>query len=530
MQKFLFLAVLYVCINFSAARSADLNYTLTLDDVYHHTALVTIETAVEPHHEFIDFAMPAWSPGRYVMYNFSKNVFDVTAVAGDGRPLKVKLLDKQTWRVFVKKAEQLKFSYRVFANTLDGTFSKIDSNGASINGAGIFMYIRHRKDRPIILSVLAPKSWNVISALQRLKQNTYRAVHYDQLIDSPIEMGQLFVYRFEHQNRLHRLVFHQPLDQDLQSKFIADLKRVIDQQWCVFGVDLPYDQYTFFYHLNPQLKHSDGMEHQNSCRVLLRINVGDMAPDANTDAAYDNLIWLTAHEYFHLWNIKRLRPKGLGPFDYTRETYTRSLWIIEGLTSYYAYLSLIRSGIYTKEKFLSELAGRIHRYESDPGRRQRTLEEVSLLTWLFKGQIPKYAETNMDKTTYSYYYKGIIVGMLLDLRLRHLTNNQTSLDNVMNMMYRTFVTEGENAYYLPGTGYEYKDFETVAESVAGQSLNEFFEQSLRSKSDLDYSWLNYVGLTLIRNQPTNAIKILPLEETDPTQRQILKKWLNSACM
>ncbi len=507
-------------------RAQDIAYTLKIDEPASHKATISVHIS-DMKKDSLTFAIPAWAPGRYVIYNFCKNIFDLKAFDVSGNKLQMRLLDKQTWRVYCPGISQIRIKYRVYANTLDGTFSKITENGASINGAGIFIYFKDFKPAPVSLNIEKPASWNLLTALPRQKNGQLFAENYDQLIDCPIEMGQLVVHNFEYLNRDHQLLFHSGVQSQILSHFINDLKKVIREQALVFNGNLPYDRYVFFYHLDENLEHTDGMEHANSTRILLRMNINNLKPDANTDPGYDNLIWLSAHEFFHIWNIKRLRPAGLGPFDYSKETYTPSLWIVEGLTSYYAYLALVRSGIYTREKLYSEFAGRIKRYETDPGKNHRTLDNVSRLTWLFKGGIPYYEETNIDETTYSYYYKGLIIGLLLDLKIRHLTGNRISLDDVMNAMYKKFYACDTKGRYFPGKGYHTRDFERLTAQMAGTDLQAFFDRCVRQIAELDYSILNYAGLELVNSESERHYRIVEMENSTDLQQQLRDDWLGT---
>lgn len=501
------------------------HYTLKIVEPQNHIAEVIMELPTNESGEWL-LAIPAWAPGRYVIYNFSKNIFDVHAQDEKGNPIPVELLDKQTWRVHGFHSEKILFQYKVYANTLDGTFSRITQQGASINGAGIFMYLKEHKDWPVKLSVQMPREWQVVCPLDQDEKGDFLAVNYDILIDSPLEMGTPAVYDFEHLGKLHQLVFQSPVNPAILKTFITDLKNVISQQAAVFGGDLPYQRYVFFFHLDPDLEYTDGMEHLNSCRVLLRIDINQIETDANTDDDYDNLIWLSAHEYFHIWNVKRLRPAGLGPFDYEREVYSDCLWIVEGFTSYFAYLSLVRSGIYTTQKLYSEFAGRIGRFENSPGKSQRSLRDVCLLTWLFKGRIPGFERTLIDQTTYSYYYKGLVVGMLLDLKLRQETDNRVHLDTVMYEMYKRFYLTDRDSYYLSGKGYRLKDFEDLIKQLSGGDWDEFFTRSVYRVENLDYKPLETAGLQLITDAPDGRFRIKEIENPNPQQLRIRKNWLD----
>lgn len=524
MMKFkgLFLVILLSCC--PGLHAGLVHYTLNIIDPQNHIAEVLMELPANDSAEWI-LAIPAWAPGRYVIYNFSKNIFDVQARDEENHPVPVELLDKQTWRVHGSPSGKVRFQYKVYANTLDGTFSRISQQGASINGAAIFMYLKEHKDWPVKLSVQMPRQWQVVCPLDQDEKGDFLAENYDILIDSPLEMGTLAVYDFEHLGKPHQLVFQSLVNPALLKTFIRDLKKVITQQAAIFGGDLPYQRYVFFFHLDPNLEYTDGMEHLNSCRVLLRIDINQIESNANTNDDYDNLIWLSAHEFFHTWNGKRLRPAGLGPFDYEREIYSDCLWIVEGFTSYFAYLSLLRSGIYTKQKLYSEFAGRISRYENSPAKSQRSLREVCLLTWLFKGRIPSFERTIINQTTYSYYYKGLIVGMLLDLKLRQQTDQQVNLDSVMHEMYKRFYLTDRDSYYLPGEGYRLNDFKDLIKQLSSGDWDEFFSRSVYRVESLDYHLLQTAGLELIRDASDSHFMIKEMENPNPQQLLIRKSWL-----
>ena len=477
------------------ATDHSVQYQLIINQPQKHLATIQIETPVLGM-DTLTISMPAWSPGRYVIYNFAQNVFDLKAFDQNGQPLKTILVDKQTWRVPVRNTRSIQISYRLFANTLDGTFSKIDLKGASINGAATFAYLKELKDRPIQLRIKAPPHWQVVCALDPQSNGPFKASGYDQLIDSPIELGRLFKYRFTVLNTSHFLIFHQPVKPKLLTHFQKDLQKIIRYFANLFGDSLPYSCYTFFFHLTPHLKHPDGMEHANACRVLLRMDLQHVEANANTDPDYDNLIWLSAHEFFHTWNVKRLRPVGLGPFDYSKEVYTPCLWIVEGWTSYYAYLSLLRTGIYTQGKFLSELSNRITRYENSPGKKYRTLTEVSILSWLFKGAVPRYAQTNIDTTTYSYYYKGLIAAFLLDILLRSKAQPASSLDELIKTMWQQFYKQGQSYYYLAGQGYTEQQIEDMIVERLGQTGKTFLSEVVHSTNALPYEIVENAGLKL----------------------------------
>jgi predicted metalloprotease with PDZ domain len=236
--------------------------------------------------------------------------------------------------------------------------------------------------------------------------------------------------------------------------------------------------YTFIIHFAPGIAMGDGMEHLNSTQVIIRseLSGGGLAEALET----------AAHEFFHLWNVKRLRPAGLGPFDYTREQYTRSLWFAEGLSTYYSYVHLLRSGVWTREQFLERLAQEIRSFEYEPGRLLMSPESSSFHAW-FYDRSPQMQETNFANTTVSYYNQGAVLGLLLDLEIRARTGGQKSLDDVLVAMYHKFYEAPPESYFGPGRGYDEKDILETASAVAGADLTSFFDRYIRGTEALPYA-------------------------------------------
>jgi predicted metalloprotease with PDZ domain len=243
----------------------------------------------------------------------------------------------------------------------------------------------------------------------------------------------------------------------------------------------------------------DGMEHLNSTQIIIQGSVRQ-----NTQEALET----AAHEFFHLWNVKRLRPAELGPFDYTRENYSRSLWFAEGITSYYAYLFLYRSGLWTREQFLSHLAAEIYTLEREPGKSLMSAESSSFNAWFFD-RSPQMQETNFANTTISYYDKGAVLAMLLDLEIRSRTQGRKSLLDVMRSMYRDFYQAPATSYYGPGRGFEEKDVVAALNSVTGSDFAPFFERYVRGTETLPYDeTLAKAGLQLRKEMATDAAPCL----------------------
>ena len=239
-----------------------------------------------------------------------------------------------------------------------------------------------------------------------------------------------------------------------------------------------FSDYTFIFHFAPQVSLGDGMEHLNSTQVIVRGGL--------TSGALDEALETAAHEFFHLWNVKRLRPAGLGPFDYTKENYSRSLWFAEGVTTYYSYLSLLRAGIWKRGEFLERLAEEIRTFEGEPGRKLMSAESSSFHAW-FYDRAPQMQETNFANTTFSYYNKGAMLGMLLDLEIRGRTRGEKSLDDVLRLMYRDFYQAPAESYYGPGRGYSEADILAAVNAVTGSDFRPWFERCIQGTDELPYA-------------------------------------------
>jgi predicted metalloprotease with PDZ domain len=428
----------------------------------------------------VDFQMPAWSPGRYVIYDFARNVQDVAAVAG-GRPLDVAKLDKQTWRVVPTAAGDVTFSYRVFADNLSGTFSQLDSRHANVNGASVYVYVVGRKPAAVRLAIEPPKGWSVVNGSSTsLEQTEFEFANYDLLIDTPTEIApDLDVRTFTEGGCEYRVVTHQVEGRTSPDRYAADVQKIVRAENAVMGVPPDLKRYAFLVHFAPRAESDDGMEHLTSTQI---VNTSAL----DYDKGYDDALSVTAHEYFHVWNVKRLRPAELGPWDYTRETYTTSLWIAEGLTSYYGDLMLARAGLYDDRTYLARLADEIATLENSPGRLAMSLERSSLDTWLYVATRPRQ-KTNQVRTAISYYNKGEVVGALLDLEIRRRTNGTRSLDDVFRLMWRRFYLDAPaDTYYFAGRGYRGEDFRAAVEEVAGSSFADFFARYVSGTDELEY--------------------------------------------
>ncbi len=458
-----------------------LEYHLSIPRPTTHLAEVEIVVSQFKTSE-LDFVLPAWAPGRYAIYDFAKNVQQFSAVRAQDHPLSWEKVDKQTWRVdTANTVGTVTVRYRVFGNDLTGSFSQIDSTHANLNGPSVFMYVAGHKPDPLTLTVNAPEQWKLISGFsESTSQRTFQVRNYDQLIDTPMEItADCSIDQFQDAGKTFIVAVHDfGEDSGGRSGLVDGLKKIVHTEMALMP-EPDFQHYTFIFHFASDLSMGDGMEHLNSTEIMVR---GSLA------SSLEEALETAAHEFLHVWNVKRLRPAALGPFDYTRENYTRSLWFAEGVTSYLAYLSLLRSGVWTRDQFLSHLADEVSTLESEPGRKLMSAESSSFNAW-FYDRSPQMQETNFANSTISYYNKGLLLGLLLDLKIRSLTQGKKSLRDVLASMYQKFYEAPPAGYYGPGHGYEEKDIQEAAENVADTDLSSFFERYVRGTDLLPYDEL-----------------------------------------
>jgi len=453
------------------------------------THLIQVEIHVENVRQpSLDFVMPAWAPGRYAIYNFAKNVEQFEATGTRGQPLSWTNTDKETWRVDTQNAGgALTVRYSVFANDLTGSFAQFDPLHANINGGAVYMYVSGHKRDPITLMVETPTAWGqgtkVFSGFSlSTSQRTFHAPNYDRLIDTPMEISTHDeATEFNDHGKVFRVVVH-AYGEGTESasrwtKELADgLRKIVHSEMSMMPAP-DFQAYTFLFHVTPFITQGDGMEHLNSTEIILRGETGGETLSQALEVA--------AHEFFHLWNVKRLRPAGLGPFDYTQEVYTRSLWFAEGVTQYYSYIHLLRSGVWSREEFLSHLADEIREYQREPGRRMMSAESSSFHAW-FYDRAPQMQQTDFVNSTISYYNKGAILGMLMDLEIRARTGGRKSLDDLMRAMFSRFYDAPASTYYLPGRGYTEDDILRALDSVTGSDFTDFFRRYIQGTAPLPY--------------------------------------------
>jgi predicted metalloprotease with PDZ domain len=416
--------------------------------------------------EILDLKMPVWTPGSYLVREYSKQLQDFTAISGTGEKLIATKLAKHHWQVRLDSSDEIQINYRMFANELTVRTNHLDATHGYFNPAALCFYIPEYEHCPIEITIVSPDpSWKVTTPLPEISSQTFRAANLDTLVDSPFEIGCQQIYEFTVLDKPHQLVVWGEGNLDPLIA-IEDIKKIVEVEANIFG-GLPYENYIFLLHLSPS--GGGGLEHKNCCSLLY--------PRFSFQAGekHHRFMQLVAHEFFHLWNVKRIRPAALEKFDYERENYTPSLWFSEGTTSYYDLLIPRRAGIYDDKEFLAELSKEITRFMTTPGRLVQPLSESSFDAWI-KLYRP---DPNSSNSQMSYYLKGEMVTLLLDLLIRDRTQSTKSFDDVLVIMWEHF---GKAEI-----GFTETQLRSTIESVANQDLSEFYDRYIHGVEELPFS-------------------------------------------
>jgi len=443
-----------------------IRYTLSFPAPQTHYVEVTatVPTGRRPQ---VELMMPVWTPGSYLVREYARNVEAVTAAGPDGRSLDVDKSKKNHWRIATGGAPTITVKYRVYCREMSVRTNWVEADFALLNGAPTFITLADLTPRPHEIVINPAAGWKrSVTALPAMNdgEHRYRAPDYDTVVDSPIVIGNPAVYDFEVDGKKHSLVNVGEGGVFDGARAARDLEAIVKEDRRLWGF-LPYDRYVFF---NMITESGGGLEHKNS--TVLMTNRWS----TRTRRAYLAWLELASHEYFHAWNVKRLRPAELGPFDYENENITRSLWIAEGFTDYYADLQVLRAGLQTRDEYLEDLSNTIELLQTTPGRLVQSAEMASFDAWI------KYyrPDENSNNTSISYYTKGTVIALLLDAKIRKATNGAKSLDDVMRLAYEKF--SGPK-------GYTPEQFRALIEQVAGRSLQGFWESTVEGTSELDYT-------------------------------------------
>jgi len=428
----------------------------------------------------VELKLPVWTPGYYMIMDYAKYVINFKVTDNSGKSIPWEKTQKNIWLINTDGTGAIRVSYDVFAFRTSVADSFLDDGRAFISPTGIFMHPGGKKDSPVTVTIMPYENFSKISTgLDPVagKQNTFFASDFDVLYDCPILAGNQEIVTFE-TGGIPYTIAAENLGRLDRTKLAEDFKKVVESATSVIG-EVPYKHYTFIM-MNRGM---GGLEHTNSMAVFT-----NRLDNTSTELS-DGWLSFIAHEFFHLYNVKTIKPVALGPFDYDKENYTNMLWLSEGGTVYYENLILNRSGFFSREEVFSELKTSISNYENIPGHLFQSVAQSSFDTWmLFFNR-----SENASNTTISYYDKGCAISMLLDLKIRHESGNKKSLDDVMRTLYQVYYKDKKR-------GFTDKEFREVCEKAAGTSLSEIFDIYIPTVQEIDYSkYLAYAGLSIDTN-------------------------------
>ena len=457
-------------------RNAGIQYTISPSDPAAHIFAVTC-TIQQPDPHGQQLWLPAWIPGSYMIRDFAKNVVTLQACDQNGN-IAVTKLDKQTWQC-APCAGPLSVSYTVYAYDLSVRSAHLDTSHAYFNGSCVFVAVLGQEDQPVQVDIQLPtqdygKNWRTATTLARIDTplfapGMYAASNYEELIDHPVEMAAFAEITFDVNGTPHHIIISGRHQTDL-ARLARDVQQICQTQVDVFGELPPMERYLFL--LLVVGEGYGGLEHRSSTSLICSRKDLPVKTMSAVSDGYAILLGLFSHEYFHTWNVKRIKPAEFIPYDLKQESYTRQLWAFEGITSYYDDLGLVRSGVIDEKKYLELLGKNITRVMRGSGRLKQSLRDSSFDAW---AKFYKQDE-NSPNAIVSYYAKGAMFALALDLKIHKLTDNGKSLDDVMRCLWRD--------YGLTGIGVDDDTIQRIASEVSGQSLADFFARYLDTTEDL----------------------------------------------
>ncbi len=470
-----------------AIAASGLTYRVALPNPSNHLFEVTLQIS-DWQSEIVTVQMPAWTPGSYLLREYARHLQNFWAQTATGQPLPWRKLRKNAWQIETQEHSEIYISYQVLATELTVRTNHLDRSHGFFTPAALCLYIDAWRDRPCQVEIKAPEGWNVATALPAIAHNCFRAADFDTLVDSPFEIGPEGTQEFTVLGKKHYWrTWGGNLDSD---RLLADTARLIETEAAIFG-GLPYDHYWFILHLSSG--GYGGLEHRDST-VLAFDRQAITEPEG-----YRRFLQLVAHEFFHLWNVKRIRPKALEQFDYEAENYTPSLWFSEGATSYYDLLLPLRAGLYGVDSFLEALGKDLSRYLTTPGRKVQPLAESSFDAWVKLYRRDAYS----DNQQMSYYLKGQLVCWLLDLEIRNHQPDR-SFDDVLRLLWQR---HGQG----PEIGFEEAELRQIFSEVAGVDLTDFFERYVDGLEELPIAAaVDSLGLQLLPqgcDRPSHGLRL-----------------------
>jgi predicted metalloprotease with PDZ domain len=462
-------------------RPYEIAYTVTVDDPASHLYEVTVDVGgIDA--DSVAFQFPVYSPGRYARMDFARLVQGVRVTDGSGSPLRWRKTGGSRWGVATGagRPARVRFTYRYYANRLSGTFSVLDTAHANWNGPSLFPWVEGHQPDPVSLTVRAPEGWMLMNGhADSPAQRAFRFPNYDEFIDTPTEIApRLIIDSVRVDGISYRLALHHngAPGPGTVAKAMDDIEKIVRYQNTVMGTP-PIARYTFL--LNIGYDGRDGMEHLNSTQV---INPGRWTRPEMLLAGMTTV----SHEYFHVWNVKRIRPAALTPYDYRDAVHQPSLWVAEGWTNYYGSIGLVRAGVADEAWYRGRLANVIRVVSETPGRKERSARQASFDAPFFDGASPPMP-MNRDAVFVSYYTRGESLALWLDLAIRAESGGTASLDDVLRLL-KARTWEAPNAsWYLQGRGYTEADVEQAVSDVMGRDMTAWFDAHVGGVEDLDWN-------------------------------------------
>ena len=445
------------------------------------------------------FSLPTWVPGSYLIREFAKHVVRIRAQSGR-KLLRMVKLDKNTWQVEPVDGP-VTVTMEVYAWDLSVRGAHLDTTHAFFNGPAMFLHVEGREDEPCEVEILPPKgakyrNWRIATAMKRkgakpYSFGTYEAANYDELIDHPVEIGTFTLATFKACGVQHDIAIT-GRHRAAMPRLTRDLKTLCETQIRFFGEPAPMDRYVFL--VTAIGDGYGGLEHRASTALLCARNDLPHERMDEPSIGYRTFLGLASHEYFHTWNVKRIKPAAFTPYDLDRENHTTLLWAFEGFTSYYDDLLLVRSGLMSRNTYLDTLGRNVTTLLRTSGRKKQTVAESSFDAWIKHYR----SDENTPNAGVSYYGKGSLIGLGLDLQIRNQTGGRKSLDDVMRALWKRY---GMKSIGVPEDG-----IEKISEQVTGVKLKRFFDQAVRSTADLPLQKLLVtVGIELALRPPRSGV-------------------------
>lgn len=488
---------------FSLSARGAMEYFVSAPEPHTHYFEVAIHLK-NYHGEFVDFKLPVWTPGSYLVREYAKNVEGFAAYSSHNKPLNFHKVNKNTWRVEKEHEKEVIINYRVYSFEGNVRMSYLDENHAFIMANTLLMYVDDLMDSSSILHLTFNDSWTSVStSLSKIGNsgNSFYVPNYDILVDSPIEIGTHDIIEFEAAGVPHEVAMVGGMGYD-KTQLVHDLTKIIVSATSIFNEN-PNEKYTFIIHAN---KRSGGLEHISS--TVLGVDRWSFA----NQRLYENFLGLAAHEYFHLWLVKRLKPVELEKLDYDKEIYTDLLWVMEGFTSYFEEKIMLDCGFYSEQRFINNILAEMAKVQNTPGSREQSVAEASFDAWIkfYRGN------ENSENSQISYYNKGLVLGALLDLVIISGSKGEQSLDDVMADLYHEF-------YKQKGKGINSDDLKNASGQASKKELSGFFDDYVFGTKDIEYEkFLLLAGLQLVETNSNLNGKSLGAKLSDEGGRLIIK--------